>query len=311
MNPFSVRYGGAYANDGILEAGELARSISGAAKLYTAAIHYCFLGTVPRGRYRKEYACYVTASRPGSLEEIFALLPLVQGFGLHADFYREAATHTFKTIVGAVVKLWLQPSAAEETAGQTGEGLMEDIEKVPNLDSLLANGLAQSNRQLTVALVESNKRQADLNELLVRTLGKTLPNFAARTRPFGRDFVEPAGNSCGNIAQFEGVYETRISDSDAEIIRGDDDTEVDPMASFKVNRISEINVKTGHCILVLDELLRIVPGKISDPSLQKPNNVYTSALNAQQGFMAHAKAVRKGGQIQRLYISDAEPLNSV
>ena len=308
VDPFRVRYEGVYADGGFLEAGELGKSISGAARLYTATVHYCVSGVVPRGRYRKTYACYATASRQGSLEELFALLPLVHGFGIQTEFYREAVTHVFNTIIGAVVDHWIRPSESHEVAGRTGESLLEDTARVHNLDSLLANGLVRSNEQLARGLIESNKQHAKLSKSLMRALTGTLPLLADRTRSGGRDFVEPIGKSCASLTQFDGPYETRISETDAEIIRGDDDTEVDSVATFKVIQLSEINVKTGHCILVLDDSLRIIQGRISDPDLQVPNNVYTRALNERKGFVAHAKAVRKHGEIYRLYISDAEPL---
>ena len=39
------------------------------------------------------------------------------------------------------------------------------------------------------------------------------------------------------------------------------------------------------------------------------NNIYTRALNERGGFVARAKVVRREGEIQYLYISDARPLS--
>jgi hypothetical protein len=51
-----------------------------------------------------------------------------------------------------------------------------------------------------------------------------------------------------------------------------------------------------------------VVGKISDPSLNTPNNVYTKSLNAQTPFEFSAKPVKRDGVIKTLYISDAKEI---
>ena len=304
-----VRYGGAHARGSILEARELGTSIAGLPRLYTATVHYCFSGVVPRGRYRKTYGCYVTASRLGSLEEIFLLLPLIPGFGIHTEIYKEAAAHVFKTIICAVMRQWIRTSEVGETVESTRRILLEDAAGDRNLASLLAGGIFRSNRQLTGGLVEASKRSMDLNENLVDTLGSTLPDLASRYRPTGRDLVDPVGRSCSNMTQFNGTYESIISESDAEVIRGTDDMEVDPMTRFKIRQISEINLSTRHCILQIDDNQRFVPGIINDPALQQPNSIYTRALNERKEFVACTKVVRKDGEIYLLLACRVDPMH--
>lgn len=90
------------------------------------------------------------------------------------------------------------------------------------------------------------------------------------------------------------------------MIRGEGDMEVDPMNLFKVNRISEINLRTGHCVVDLEGVEGPVSGRITDPVLEIPDNVYTRSLNEHTGCTVEAKAVRKGGTLHRLYISNAK-----
>ena len=80
------------------------------------------------------------------------------------------------------------------------------------------------------------------------------------------------------------------------------------MGQFVCTRISEVNVVSGHCILSVDGLNGPVVGKISDPVLLEPKNVYTNALNSQTGFSFSAKPVKKNGEIHRLYVSTAREL---
>ena len=81
--------------------------------------------------------------------------------------------------------------------------------------------------------------------------------------------------------------------------------EVEPMAEFKVTQISEVDIRTGHCVIDVEGIESRLTGKITDPVLEIPGNVYTNALNNHTGFMAQAKAVRKNGEIKRLYISNS------
>lgn len=99
--------------------------------------------------------------------------------------------------------------------------------------------------------------------------------------------------------------ESQILEADAEVIRGDSAMEVGPVETYRVNRVREVNVDTGHCILDVDGVGAGLPGKITDPALEIPNNVYTTALNTQEPCLIEAKAIRRAGQIRRLYVSNA------
>ena len=81
---------------------------------------------------------------------------------------------------------------------------------------------------------------------------------------------------------------------------------VDEMAEFRVTKISEIDIRTGHCVIDIEGITERSTGKIVDPVLENPGNIYTSSLNEHTGFVVKAKAVRKNGVIKRLYISDSK-----
>jgi hypothetical protein len=77
------------------------------------------------------------------------------------------------------------------------------------------------------------------------------------------------------------------------------------MQQFRCERISVINTKTGHCELTIQGIAGPVKGKISDPVLRQPKNIYTKALQEHVPLLISAKPVEKDGEIRRLYISDA------
>ena len=66
-----------------------------------------------------------------------------------------------------------------------------------------------------------------------------------------------------------------------------------------------VDTTNGLCKVQLGEDGAVFRGKITDPALKLPQNVYTHALDTQQDIELMAKSVIKGGEIVNLYISDA------
>lgn len=54
--------------------------------------------------------------------------------------------------------------------------------------------------------------------------------------------------------------------------------EVDKMKEYKVNKISEIDIRTGHCVIDVEGIAEHLTGKIVDPAFEQPDNIYTSSL---------------------------------
>ena len=151
-------------------------------------------------------------------------------------------------------------------------------------------------------MIRANDNLATLNEKLI----DTLPTLAESTRSHGKQLVKPIGNTCREIRQYSKTQEIVIDEAEAAVIRGSSQMEVAEMQTFKCRRITEVNVKTGHCILDIEGFDKPVSGKISDPAINTPNNVYTNALNESTGFSVVAKPVRMDGVVSKLFISDAK-----
>jgi hypothetical protein len=71
-------------------------------------------------------------------------------------------------------------------------------------------------------------------------------------------------------------------------------------------RIEGVFETNGACKVSLLDYNRIVSGKITDPALERPHNIYTTALNEGAPLHVVAKPVLKNGKIHRLFISHAE-----
>lgn len=294
VRTFLVNYDGNDADENILEARALGKSITGASKLYTAIAHYSAFGFVPRGRYRKNCACYVRPATPGSWDQLWAIAPLAGEYGIHAKLYNQSISYIFKAVVGSVKLIWPRPSEATQVAELLSNQFHERTTMDHDLSAALAAGLVKSN----VDLASISNRLID-----------TLPLVAESTRAHGRDFVQPIGGTCSKIVQFPNEsLESSISESDAEVIRGDAAMELGTMETFRGTKISEVDIRSGHCVIDVEGIEGHLIGKIMDPGLKIANNMYTSALNNHAEFTVKAKAVRQNGKIKRLYISDADDL---
>jgi hypothetical protein len=296
VEPFLLKYEGGDADRHIVEADTFGLSIVGGARYYTAVAHYCFFGFVPYGHYKRSFACYARSARPASVEQWLFIAPIIAGeFALHQAMYRAGISYIFRKVCDGVLKLWTTPKEIQAVVERLAAALEEQ-----------ARVNADVQTQLAMGLVRSNDNLASLHAKLI----ETLPALAAATRSHGVRLVAPVGRTCKEIVQFADTpSESRITEADAEVIRGGGDMEVDSVADYQVNRIREINLKTGHCIVEVEGIGE-VRGKITDPSLEQPSNVYTSALDKHVGCSVQAKAVRKDGEIHRLFISDAKPIEA-
>jgi hypothetical protein len=63
----------------------------------------------------------------------------------------------------------------------------------------------------------------------------------------------------------------------------------------------------GSCRLRLINEDRIVLGKISDPALDEPNNIYTQALNVGGVLHVTGKQTLKDGKLHKLFVTSATP----
>jgi hypothetical protein len=297
IQPFLLTFEGGDADYHSLDAHAVGESILGASKLYTGIAHYVAFGIVPRGNYRRSFRCYSKPATAASWDQLFYVAPILGAYSLHAALYNEAIGFLFGKVANTVLSVWKRPG---ETAVAV-EKLAETITQMSADNRAIV-------QQMTQGLVTQHTQLACLHENLLATL----PIVAGALRPAGRELVAPVGPSCRTMKQFADspTLVEIVTEAEADVIRGDEDTEVDDMKQFRILRVSEINLRTGHCILEVDGFPLPVPGTITDPALKQPKNLYTNALHTHTGLMVDAKPVRKGAETKRLYVSNAAPLNT-
>ncbi len=290
IEPFVLAYDGRDADKHVIAADQLGESIAGAARFYTAVAHYSAFGFVPRGRYKKAFRCYVSPIREGSIEQLAFLAPAVGDISLMATVYKEVISVTFKAVVGSLTRVLTKPSEMQNTVDR----LVETIQQQ-------GAATAAMNEHLVSIIDKQNARLADLHSKLI----DTMPQLVEAVRPAAEAMVAPVGDTCSALTQFKRTtQQVVIDEADAEVIRSKAPDEVDDIATFSVNRVLELNLNSGHCVVELAGHGGIVSGKITDPKLSLPNNPYTTAMDAHTALAVNAKAVRRASAIRRLFISD-------
>jgi len=297
--PFTTRYDGNDTKYHVIDAQQYGQSVLGAAKIYNAVSHYCYYGNVPRGNYKKQFFCYSKVPKEGSYDTLFILIATLQQYQLFGDLYKEAFGFLFAKVLDGLHGIWTGRSKGDQVVEKLTDTICEQARHSAQMQEIMVNGI-----------IGRDIAHANLFERLHGKLIDTLPALANGTHNSAKDMVTPIGRSCKSMNQFHGTpNQSTLDEPDAEVIRSNQDLEVGDMDQYKCNRISEVNVKTGHCQLDVDGV-GTVNGKINDPTLEVPDNVYTRALNKQSSFSFSAKPVTRHGEVHKLYISDAKDDNA-
>ena len=159
------------------------------------------------------------------------------------------------------------------------------------------------------------KRTLDSLDRAVAELGQTarhgydaLERMAAQQRPAARNLVVPIGQSCNVIylgSKDDGAIP--IDGAAKAAIDAPDPVEISDTAPYEIF-ISELDHKNRTCKFSLrdDDAEHRINGEITDPVIQAARNPYLEAFAAQRWITVLGKAQIKDGEMEKLFISDAQ-----
>lgn len=287
-NPLSIRYVGNETDNNVIDAIQFGESIAGAGKIYTSVAHFCTFGEVLKPRQTTELRCYASVPKEGCYEAILIVATAANQYQLFSDIYKPS----MDWLIAKTIKFIKDDLTGRSDVMELAKEIADGAKKNQELNTILVNGLLQANADSSSA----HKRLIEILPALVDANANRM-----------KDLVSPIGRSCNELKQFSRTKnEFSITEPEAAVIRSEQDLEVGDMAEYECTLISELNTKTGHCNLEIEGVERIVTGKISDPTLKEPNNIYSQSLNDHTSFVCTAKPVLKDGEIHKLYISDAK-----
>jgi hypothetical protein len=280
LEPINLTYRGNEADDHRIDLIQVGHSLAGVGRLYNSVIHFYFHGTVPPRNFRPIIRTYTAEPTAGCVN--FVLLASI--LSEHLPTYSEIL---FKFSKKAIAKL-LGAIFAKRT-GNTGA-----MEKA--LDVIAK--MHEDNVSLMKTVVHDGARTKDQ---LIQLVGQ----LATNNRPAMADMVAPVGSSCRSVTHFDQTPERVIIDEPiAAVMRSKEDLEVGDQIEIRAV-ILGVDTVTGQCRVRFLDDSGVARGKITDPSLKSPHNVYTAALDTKQVVVLTAKPINRDGELTKLYISDA------
>jgi hypothetical protein len=164
----------------------------------------------------------------------------------------------------------------------------------------------QEMKHLHGALETAIKELGNRDQRVVDRLLGTVDKMADALKPAAREAVNPIGRSVQKvtISNTEAPSPVVLGTAERDAIESRTPAEIKPERSLEV-LFTEMNLdKRSARVAITDEPDIRVAAEISDPVVSEPNNPYALAFASQQPIMVRAKAVMKGGKLDKLHISD-------
>jgi hypothetical protein len=275
FDPLILRYEGLDADRHLVDLGQVAVSLQGAAQLIGSASSAMITGQYAKRAPALSVRVYAGVARDGCWELPAIIMPVVPLtvalFPSFAEAGKQAATKAVTAAVNYVVA---------KVSGQSN-----DVKRT--LDSL-------------------DKAVAELGQT-ARHGYDAIERMAAQQRPAARNLVLPIGQSCSVI--FLGKKEDGAIPIDGvtrSAIDAPDPVEITDTGPYEVF-ISELDTKNRTCKFSLrdDDQDHRISGEITDPVIQSAHNPYLEAFAAQRWVLVLGKAQLKDGEMEKLFISDA------
>jgi hypothetical protein len=274
FDPVILRYDGLDADRHLVDLGQVAVSLQGAAQLIGSAGSAIMTGQYARRAPALSIRVYAGIPRDGCWELPAIIAPVAPVAGIMfpqiAEIGKRAATKAVTAAVNYVVA---------KVSGQSN-----DVKRT--LDSL-------------------DKAVSELGQT-ARHGYDALERMAAQQRPAARNLVVPIGQSCrviyvGNMD--DGAI--AIDSSVRSAIDAPEPVEIIETSSYEIF-ISELDTKNRTCKFSLhdDDPEHRLIGEITDPVIQAAHNPYLEAFAAQRWIVVLGKAQIKDGEMEKLFISD-------
>jgi hypothetical protein len=277
FEPIRIVYRGLFADQHLVDAQQFGRSLVGTSKIANSILHELLTQQVthdPR-KFRVRF-CVGPSRENGLLQEIIAVV--VTGLPLFTPFVtkigRVFVEEMSKAMIYSVLKRPSDVNKALEVIGKQSEQYSE-----------LARSMHEGHmtdkawlQELVTELVREHRRP--LREL-PDPVGRTV-----RTMTLGKE------------------NPIIIDEPTAEVLRSHEGLELGDTVECDVELVGVFK-NNGACRIKLLGSDKVVLGKISDPALDQPNNIYTRALNEGRALRVVAKPTLKDGQLYKLFITSA------
>jgi hypothetical protein len=168
-----------------------------------------------------------------------------------------------------------------------------------------AAGKYKEMKLLKDALDKAIHELGSRDDTVVSRLLDTVEKMASDLRPAARQAVTPIGTSCRTMTIQSQTREDCYDEADKAAITKDADDELTELRKHAI-LITELDLERGTCKVHLESEAedKRIAAVITDPLLQTLNNPYSLAFAAGERIQVKAKALIRGGDIGKLFISD-------
>lgn len=280
-NVMILKYEGGLTDSHVIDAVRFGQSIQGIGKLYSSVGHFLYTGSVLNSRQRAAVRVHATESGAGCYEIGTFLTNAFVNSAAIKDMFFSDYINTYRWLIARIVSLVHDEGTGRADYKKAADEIMEKSKSDDQVAAILAQGSIDNHAKLIDAFKE----------------------IALNNQPALRQAVAPVGRDCNTLTQFGSV---KTTEADADAIRSKEDLEVGDMQEYRCERITGLNTKKGTCELEVEGIDGVISGKISDPVLSIPHNLYSQALDMHTPLVISAKPHLKGGVICKLYIADAK-----
>lgn len=280
FEPIPISYTGLFADSHLVDAQQFGKSIIGASKLANSVCHLFFFAAITHDPRSYQIHFFVGPSKQnGLLQELFAVMNNGQ-MPMFAPILIKLAKGFIEKTIDAVINTTINRKS--------------DASKAIDAIHDLASQHIEFSRQVHDGHMKDKAWLQDM-----------VQNLAFENRTALREIPEPIGKSVRQLRIGPAKNGVIIDEPAAEALKARDSMSVGDAMSYRV-RLEGVFKTNGACKVRILDQDKVVSGKITDPAVAAPGNIYTTALNEGAELQVTAKPTLKGGSLHRLFISDAK-----
>ncbi|MEO4029996.1 hypothetical protein [Chromobacterium vaccinii] len=270
---FPVTYDGRDAEMHKIDLYALGGSIQGVARILAVSAHFAVTG----GEYAKQFGTHQV--------KVYAQEPAAKCFEL-----------------GTVIEFVKQQQILSGAIGAVITGVVSYVISK-------ASGNREEMKLLSERLEQAIKELGNRDQKVIDRMLSTIEKMADSLRPAVRSAVEPVGVECDTLTIGRKTDPCRvvIDKATRDAILADDTSRITQLNRWEVV-FTELDREssTGKVRLVSDDSNVRIRAEVNDPTFMLPDNKYLQSYARELPVIVIAKALIKDGELDRLYVSDAE-----
>ena len=281
IDPVKIEFSGGDANAHRMDALLLGQSLSGTARIYNSIGHFYFHG---ERRTSEHSSIRVQAGppKPGSIFYLIYMLVMHGRMAVYPELLFSLAEFGVPALVRAII------------AKKTGQkAIMEKALDVIDRQNERYHEMVRATQQ---------------NDMRTREqMLAVIQQLASQNRGPMSDMAAPVGKTVNEIKQIPPDKEPIIIDAPmAESLRSPEEVTVGESQKYRGTFIA-LDTKTGAFKFEESGTGLEFKGRITDPGLMVPQNVYSHALDTKEAIAITAKpTIKEDGEVHKLFVSDAK-----